>query len=138
MYPKQHLLVSFVTFTTYALASGMDLATAAVWIAVGTVVGVLIDVDHLLLSIFVDGKIKENLEWFRQPVRIFHHPHEYLEQLKYDGMRFHRLVSHTVIAAAVYPLLPFHFVFIPAFVSIVLHIITDIVGDIFMTFPHQE
>lgn len=130
MYPKHHAAVSGMATVLYAAWMQAEPVQMALWAVIGITAGVMIDVDHVLLGMLVDGRVAEGLSWFRQPVTAVTRPDALLADMEYDTMVYHRLLSHTVVLTVLVALIRFHSLFIPAAVGLAAHIAADVVWDV--------
>jgi len=127
--PKKHAVLGGITVLVYGLYVGLGFSTLLQWLAVGIVVGVFIDIDHLLLAMFVDGRWKEGLKWILHPWRVFNHADEFLEDLEYPELVHHRIITHLAVLIALFFALDAHPLVLPALLSLSTHIAADIIAD---------
>lgn len=131
MYPKQHLVTSASGTAAAALFVSGDPVTAATWAVIGGIAGVLIDVDHVLLSMAVGKNIGEGLAWFRRPVTAITAPRQLLDDIDYDTLVVHRLATHLLILGGAVALTTVHWMFAPVSVGIGIHLCCDVIYDLY-------
>lgn len=129
MYPKQHALVSGAAVLAYSLFLNLPPTEIAVWVGIGMFTGVLIDVDHVLLSMVVAGRYEQGLSWFQRPMRAVLDPEALLEDMEYDRLLYHRLLSHLFVFVILVSLISVHRLFISAAAGLAVHIASDILWD---------
>jgi len=112
----------------YAALEGLTFTDMLLWGLLGAVSGVLIDVDHALLSMIVKKRYKEGLKWFRKPVEAVS---RFLEEMDYDSLVYHRLVSHSAVLAVLFYLSTSYSLFVPVAFGVGVHLMCDIVYDLY-------
>ncbi|MDY6788996.1 MAG: hypothetical protein SVV03_03455 [Candidatus Nanohaloarchaea archaeon] len=131
MFPRQHAAVSGIAVLIFALWKEVALGTLVLWTVLGTVAGVLIDVDHAFLGMLVGGEFWRKARWFLHPVKaIFIKPREFAKDMYYRGFTVHRILTHTVVLLISIYLSGFWTIFKPISVAIAAHIAADVVDDI--------
>ncbi|MDY6769313.1 MAG: hypothetical protein SVW02_04365 [Candidatus Nanohaloarchaea archaeon] len=139
MYPKQHALVSGVAVGAAAVMQGHPLPGVAAWVAVGTVAGVFVDVDHLPLATIFKDKGGVVLSWLRRPHEAVANGRDLKEDLDPDDdLLVHRLVAHLIVLAILANLTAVHPLFVPAALGVAVHIAADIAWDFYQQdgFPY--
>ncbi len=133
MYPREHALFSGAVVAAASTLAEIPTPEAFLWIGVGILTGVFIDVDHLFLAALIGGKREEALKWFRNPVGAVLKPRELMDDIRYSGrwIYVHRMVSHISVLVILILLMPFHDLFIPAAVGLAAHIAADVVWDLY-------
>jgi membrane-bound metal-dependent hydrolase YbcI (DUF457 family) len=129
MYPKQHAVVSGIGTLVYAILYGLLPADVLLWTFLGMVAGVMIDVDHVVLSMIMTGRYRRGLFWIRQPVRALTEPREFLDDMGYDELWYHRIITHTLILASLVVLLDLHPLVRPVMVGVVFHLVADLLYE---------
>ncbi len=104
MYPREHALSSGISVLTYTVLEGLQPGLIPIWILAGTAAGVLIDVDHAILSMTVKGRLEEGLKWFKHPVKAISQPSRFLDDMDYESLVYHRLISHALIVTLLWSL----------------------------------
>ncbi len=113
-----------------AAVAGVGLTTASIWITVGVAAAVVIDIDHLILPAVVGGKKEESLEYLKKPFKAFTSPQEPFNDLHYEGMPFHRMISHFAALSVSYLLLDLGGVSVAVFMGVSSHIAADLYEDV--------
>jgi hypothetical protein len=131
MFPKQHAAVSGTSVAVYAVVQGLGLTDILIWTFLGAVSGVLIDVDHAVLSMLVEKRYRKGLKWFKDPLGAVTRPSEFLEDMDYDKLIYHRLVSHAVVLGLLLYLSGFYSLVVPVAVGVGLHLVCDIGYDLY-------
>jgi len=131
LYPKQHALVSGTSVFIYSLITGLSPVNTFLWTILGTVSGVLIDVDHAILPMLLKKKYSEGLKWFKNPVKAITRPSEFLDDMEYDNLVYHRLVSHTTVLAFLIYLTGLSVLFVPISLAVGVHILCDLGYDLY-------
>ncbi len=130
MRPDEHAVISgFVVFIAAQLA-GFDTPDVLLWTVAGTAAGVLIDVDHALLSMVVKGRVREGLYWFRHPVKAMTDPDAFLADMEYPALVYHRMATHLAILVVIILLTGIHPLVIPVMIGVAAHVVADIVWDV--------
>lgn len=130
MYPRHHAIVAAAVTAVAAVASGVTGFAFLAWVAVGTIAGVFIDVDHVVLSMLVHGRWREGYRWLRQPRHALLSPDALLEDIDYPKLVHHRILSHMLVFAGLVLLVPFNDLIRPAVIGLGAHILADMVWDI--------
>jgi hypothetical protein len=130
MYPKQHAAISGIATLLFALWIGIAPEQTVVWLVIGMIAGVLIDVDHVVLGMIVDGRIDEGISWFLHPVAAVTQPDALLADMAYDTLVYHRLISHLLVLAVLAALSNTYPLLLPAVVGLAAHIVADVVWDV--------
>lgn len=130
MLPRQHAVTSGLV--TLAVAVHLELAAPLVllWTLVGTISGVVIDVDHALLGMTVGGHWQTGLSWFRHPVAAVSNPYEFLRSLNYPGLIKHRILTHLAVMSLLGGLATRYPIVVPAGIGLATHILGDVVVDL--------
>ncbi|MDY6773910.1 MAG: hypothetical protein SVS85_01820 [Candidatus Nanohaloarchaea archaeon] len=131
MYPRDHALVSAAAMVIYAVGMGANPSEFVIWVAVGTLAGVFIDLDHLVLASMF-GKKQEVKDWLRKPLEAFKDSESLLEDIEYGSseLYYHRIISHvSIILVALYISRTFPLMR-PVTVALVVHLVSDILWDI--------
>ncbi len=130
MYPRDHAIIAAAVTAIVAVISGVTGTGFIVWVTIGTIAGVVIDVDHVVLSMFVHGRWREGFKWLGQPRHALLSPDALLEDIDYPKLVHHRILSHMVIFAALVVLVPVHELVRPAVLGLGAHILADIAWDL--------
>lgn len=129
MYPKQHAVLSSTATLAAGTLAQLGTPELVLWTVIGTAVGVLIDVDHALLGMLVAGRVEKGRYWFRHPVTAVTDADRFLDDMEYNGLRTHRLVTHVLGFLSLLALLPVHRLVTPAAVGLGTHIVGDVLWD---------
>lgn len=129
MRPVHHLGLSAVAATATVPFLPLDPVMTVAAVLLGIAVGVFIDVDHVLLPV-ARSRDPRGLAWLRHPVRAFRQPDDLLDELSYDRMVFHRLLSHSTVLIAFYLVSVEFPVLVPSVVAIAVHILSDVAWDL--------
>lgn len=130
MYPKQHAAISAVTALVVAVVIGVSIPTVVLWTVIGTLAGIFIDVDHVLLSMFVAGNREKGRYWFTHPIEAVTEPDALVESMEYSDMVYHRMVSHLAVFGVFYLLIDVNQLFMPVAAGLGAHIVGDLVWDV--------
>ncbi len=132
MFPRQHAAISGAAVLIFGIWEEVALGTLIIWTLIGTVAGVLIDVDHAFLGMIGKGKFREIGRYFFHPIEaIFKKPEEFAELVYYRGFTIHRIISHFLIFLISLYLSTFFTIFEPVSVAVAFHIVADIAEDIY-------
>ena len=131
MFPKQHAAVSGLSVAIYAVLEGLALIDIVLWTFLGAVSGVLIDVDHAVLSMVVKKRYRKGLNWFKNPVGAVTRPSEFLDDMDYEGLIYHRIFSHVLILGLLINFSEFCELFIPVGLGVGVHLVSDIFYDLY-------
>lgn len=131
MFPKQHAAVSGFSVMVYAVLEGLALTDVVLWTFLGAVSGVLIDVDHAVLSMVVKKRYSKGLKWFKDPVGAVTRPSEFLDDMDYGRLIYHRIISHAVVLGLFTYLSAFYSILIPVAAGVGVHLVCDIVFDLY-------
>jgi hypothetical protein len=137
MYPLAHAIISLVV-AAGAVAVGEPTLDPALTVGYGVALGVLIDLDHFLLSWAVADSVAPLKRVLRRPWIVATEPSKIFEEGNLGP--YHRLISHVVIAGV---LVPAVWVVVGPFVgtlsAVVLyaHLLADLIADLrtFETVP---
>lgn len=130
MYPKEHFITSGSGVLAYSIAIGLPLPEIIIWTVLGSSAGVLIDIDHAILSMVIKKRFKKGLKWFRQPLKAITKPESFLDDMSYEGLRYHRIISHTVILGILFFIKDFNPLLTPVTIGVGLHLLGDIAHDL--------
>jgi hypothetical protein len=130
MYPRHHAIIAAAVTAMAAVASGVTGLAFVAWVTIGTVAGVFIDIDHVVLSMLVHGRWKEGYKWLRQPRHALLSPDALLEDIDYPKLVHHRILSHMIIFAVLVAVVPLHDLVRPAVIGLGAHILSDIAWDL--------
>jgi len=130
MYPRHHAITAAAVTAMAAVSSDVTGIMFLVWVGIGTIAGVFIDIDHVVLSMVVHGRWREGYKWLRQPRHALLSPDALLEDIDYPMLVHHRILSHMVIFAVLVSLIPLHTLFRPAVIGLGAHILSDIAWDL--------
>lgn len=131
MFPKQHAAVSGILVAIYAIVEGLSSTDILFWAFLGGISGVLIDVDHALLSIFIKKRYSKGLKWFRNPVKAISRPSEFLADMDYENLIYHRIISHTAVLGIVSYFSIFYSFLFPVTLGVGVHLICDLGYDLY-------
>ncbi len=131
MYSRSHAVVSFAAVGGYVLLAGIPFPGAALWVVIGVVAGVFIDVDHVVLAA-VFGDRGAVFRWMRRPWAPFTHGEELLDDLEYGSQRlyYHRIATHGAALALLYLGSQRYTLLLPAFIAALVHIVSDVLWDL--------
>ncbi|QGN07303.1 hypothetical protein Hrd1104_08295 [Halorhabdus sp. CBA1104] len=130
MYPLAHAIISLVV-AVGAVAVGEATVNPALAVGYGVALGVLIDLDHFLLSWAVGDSLAPLKRVARRPWIAATDPGAIFEDS--DLGPYHRLVSHVVIAGAISPavwLVVDPFLGTLSAVVLYAHLLADLVADL--------
>lgn len=130
MYPRQHAVVSGAATLLYAVITSVSPVEIVLWTIIGVIAGVLIDVDHVILSMLVAHRVEEGISWFKRPVQAITSPDDLLEDMEYESLVFHRMISHGLVLVILIVLTRVHVLFLPAVIGLTAHILADILWDL--------
>lgn len=131
MWPKQHGLVSAVFVCCYSLLFASSVVQGGIWIIAGTLAGVLIDTDHVILGIVVKKRY-DAVSWFKKPLEAMLNPGALLDDIEYPRLIYHRTVTHgfMILVSMAFLAWPIGQV---VFLTLCLHLFCDIIHDIMNT-----
>lgn len=119
-----------MSLVVYTVLKGLALTDILLWTFLGALSGVLIDVDHAVLSMVIKKRYSKGLRWFRDPIGAVTRPSEFLDDMEYDRLIYHRIVSHTVILGLLMYLSGFYSILVPVSIGVGAHLVSDIVYDL--------
>ena len=79
----------------------------------------------------VKKRYRKGLRWFKDPIGAVTRPSEFLEDMDYDKLIYHRLVSHAVVLGLLLYLSGFYSLVVPVAVGVGLHLVCDIGYDLY-------
>ena len=122
-----HGLASAFLLAIYSFINGFTLAQTSLWILVGVFASILMDFDHLVLCLAFNTR--KTIREFSSPFGFILHPSEFFERIGYENIKFHRTFTHILQILVVFFLLDLHPLITPAFIGMVIHLVTAMIGD---------
>ena len=122
-----HGLTSAVLLLIYAFINGFTITQTASWVLVGVLSSILMDLDHIVLCFVFNTR--KTLREFSRPLNFLKHPTEFFRRISYGNIKFHRTFTHIFQILVVFFLLDLHPLVTPAFIGMVIHLATAMIGD---------
>ncbi|MCJ7478972.1 MAG: hypothetical protein MUP63_02230 [Candidatus Nanohaloarchaeota archaeon QJJ-7] len=131
MHPRDHALVSVVVIVVYSVVMGANPSEFVIWMTAGTLAGVFIDLDHLVL-VYIFGRREVVKDWVWKPFRALKDSESLLEDMEQDYIElyYHRIISHVSIILVSLYLSRIFRLMEPLTVALVVHLVSDILWDI--------
>ena len=127
MLPHNHFIVSTLTIGPVAIVYSGNVETVFLWVMVGGLVSMAMDLDVLIL-VYLRSGAEKRLKPYRNPLLIFKDFDRFMVVLQETGVRDTVLKSHFMTSALIPPIFYFLWpaVIIPVALAVISHLLTDL------------
>jgi len=127
MLPHNHFIVSTLTVAPVAVVYSGNVETVFLWVLVGGLVSMVMDLDVIIL-VFLRSGAEKRLLPYRNPLLIFRDFDRFMIVLQETGVRDTVLKTHFMTSALIPPLFYFLWpaVIIPVALAVTSHLLTDL------------
>jgi hypothetical protein len=127
MLPHNHFIISTLTIGPVAIVYAGKVEVVFLWVLVGGLVSMVMDLDVIILVFFRSGAEKR-LQPYRNPVLIFREFDRFMTVLKETGLRDTVLKTHFITSAVIPPIFYFLWpaVIIPVALGVISHLFSDL------------
>ena len=127
MLPHNHFIVSTLTVAPVAVVYSGNVETVFLWVLVGGLVSLVMDLDVIIL-VFLRSGAEKRLQPYRNPLLIFRDFDRFMTVLQETGVRDTVLKTHFMTSAVIPPVFYFLWpaVIIPVALGVISHLLTDL------------
>ena len=127
MLPHNHFIVSTLTVAPVAVVYSGNVETVFLWVLVGGLVSMVMDLDVIIL-VYLRSGAEKRLQPYRNPLLIFRDFDRFMIVLQETGVRDTVLKTHFMTGAMIPPVFYFLWptVIIPVALGVISHLLTDL------------